>query len=309
MKKILISTSSFGKEDKTPLNILHENGFQVILNPYGRELKPSESIELLKDVDYLIAGTEKLDRDVISTAKSLKIISRCGAGMDNVDIEYAKEKGITVKNTPMGPTHAVAELTLGLILDLLRNITLSNNEVKSNVWKKRMGNLLLNKKVGVIGLGNIGKRLVELLAPFNVKITAADPAPDKSFMKKHKIDLVDLASLLNNSDIITIHAPICSETHCLVNINTLSEINRDAILINTSRGKIIDEKALCESLKSGNLKGAALDVYENEPYYGELCSLPNVILTPHIGSYAKEARVHMEIDAVTNILEILGEKI
>ncbi len=304
--KILISTSSFGKEDKTPLKMLEEKGFQVVLNPYGRELKPEESIELLKDVKYLIAGTEKLNRSVLETAKELKIISRCGAGMDNVDLDYAKERGIKVKNTPMGPTHAVAELTLCLILDLLRQVTLSNNELKSNAWKKRMGNLLLNKKVGIIGLGNIGKRLVELLKPFGNKIYVVDPNPDREFIAKNGLELTDVETLFKTSEVISIHAPICTETHCLININSLSEINRDAILINTSRGQIVDEKGLYECLKAGNLRGAALDVFEKEPYYGDLCSLPNVILTPHIGSYAKEARVQMEIDSVKNILDFIG---
>ena len=244
--KILISTSSFGKEDKTPLKMLEEKGFQVVLNPYGRELKPEESIELLKDVKYLIAGTEKLNRGVLEIAKELKIISRCGAGMDNVDRDYAKERGITVKNTPLGPTHAVAELTLCLILDLLRQVTLSNNELKSNVWKKRMGNLLLNKKVGIIGLGNIGKRLVELLKPFGNKIYVVDPNPDREFIAKNGLELTDVETLFKTAEVISIHAPICTETHCLININSLSEINRDAILINTSRGQIVDEKGLYE---------------------------------------------------------------
>jgi len=304
--KILISTSSFGKEDKTPLEMLEKKGFQVILNPYGRELRPEESAELLKDIDYLIAGTEKLNREVLSKAPVLKMISRCGAGMDNVDIDYAKERGIAVKNTPMGPTNAVAELTLGLMIDLMRHITLSNNELKSNNWKKRMGNLLLKKRIGIIGLGNIGKRLVELLKPFDNKIFALEPHPDNDFIKAHGIELVSIEEIFKNSDILTIHAPICTGTHCLININTLGEINRDAVLINTSRGKIVDEKGLYECLKAGNLRGAALDVYENEPYYGELCSLPNVILTPHIGSYAREARVLMEIDSVKNILDFIG---
>lgn len=304
--KIFISTSSFGKEDKTPLKMLEEKGFQVVLNPYGRELKTEETVELLKDVKYLIAGTEKLNRQVLETAKELKIISRCGAGMDNVDRDYAKERGIIVKNTPLGPTHAVAELTLCLILDLLRHVTLSNNELKSNIWKKRMGNLLLNKKVGIVGLGNIGKRLVELLKPFNNKIYAVDPQPDMDFINDNGIELTDIEILFKTVEVITIHAPICSETHCLININSLSEINRDAILINTSRGRIVDEKGLYECLKAGNLRGAALDVFEKEPYYGDLCSLPNVILTPHFGSYAKEARVQMEIDSVKNILDFIG---
>jgi len=304
--KILISTSSFGKEDKKPLKMLEEKGFQIILNPYGRELKPEESIELLKDVKYLIAGTEKLNRNVLETAKELKIISRCGAGIDNVALDYAAERGITVKNTPTGPTHAVAELTVCLILDLLRQVTLSNNELKTNVWKKRMGNLLLNKKVGIIGLGNIGKRLVELLEPFDNKIYVVDPNPDIGFIAKNGLELTDVKTLFKIAEVISIHAPICTETHCLININSLSEINRDAILINTSRGRIVDEKGLYECLKAGNLRGAALDVFEKEPYYGELCSLPNVILTPHIGSYAKEARVQMEIDSVKNILDFIG---
>jgi D-3-phosphoglycerate dehydrogenase len=305
MMKILISTRSFGEFDRTPLDRLKEIGFEIVLNPYNRSLKEEESIELLQGAVGLIAGTEALNEKVLSKADKLKVISRCGAGIDNIDLEAAKRLGIKVLNTPDAPTLAVAELTLCLILALYRRIVESDRCIRSGRWTRQMGQLLSGKKLGVVGLGRIGKKLVELTIPFRVNVIVCEPSPDIKFIQRYNIQLVEFNELLKEADVISLHLSCPKDKHYLIGKDELALMKPSAILINTSRGWIIDEEALGEALANKAIAGAALDVFENEPYHGPLTSFDNVILTTHIGSSAKEARIKMENDAVENLLRAL----
>ena len=307
MKKILISTSSFGKYDKAPLESLMNMKCKIDLNPHGRELKESEIKELLNGVEGLIAGTEPLTRKVIYSAQNLKVISRCGIGIDNIDLEAMNERGIKLYRTPEGPALAVAELTLGLILDSLRSISYLNRKIRSGGWEKKMGRLFTGKTVGIVGMGTIGKRLATLLRPFNCKILARDHVTDMGFARENNINYVHLDELLKESDIVTLHLPLDNDTKGLFNRNYFLQMKDGAIFINTSRGKIVDEDDLYDVLREGKIAHACLDVYRNEPYTGKLKKLDNVTLTCHVGSYAKEARMKMEEQAVENLLKGLGE--
>ncbi|HJP19822.1 MAG: hydroxyacid dehydrogenase [Gammaproteobacteria bacterium] len=301
-KKVFISTSSFAQYDSQPIELLKEANFIVKLNPYGRTLVEPEIQDAVKDCNLLIAGTEPLSRSVLESAKKLKIISRCGAGLDNVDLIAAQEIGIKVFNTPFGPTQAVAELTTGVILDLLRKITFMDRELRAGKWQKKMGNLLQNKRVGFIGFGNIGQTVAELLLPFNVEISYYDIRTLPSCEKYRRLEL---EPLLSCSDIITIHISVSPNTKTIIGAKELKLMKQGSWLVNMSRGGLIDENALYKALESEHLSGAALDVFEREPYIGELTKLNNVVLTPHVGSYAKEARIQMEIDAVKNLLKTI----
>ncbi len=303
MRTVLISTSSFGKYDKAPLERLVKMNYKITMNPYGREMLEDEIKEMLNGVDALIAGTEPLTRDVILNAKSLKVISRCGVGIDNVDIEAVKEEDIKLYRTPQGPSLAVAELTLGLILDSLRYISCLSRKIRSGGWEKKMGRLFTGKTVGIVGMGSIGKRLALLLKPFNCRILARDHVPDNEFAKENMIDYVGLDELLRDSDIVTLHLSLDNETKGLFDMNLFSQMKDESVFINTSRGMIVDEDALYEVLKKGKIGYACLDVYGNEPYKGRLRELENVTLTCHIGSYAMEARVEMERQSVENLLK------
>ena len=227
----------------------------------------------------------------------LKVISRCGAGLDNVDLEKAKELDIKVFSTPYGPTLAVAELTLGLMLDLLRKITTMDRELRTGVWKKQMGSLLTGKKVGILGCGRIGQKVAELLATLGVQIAYYDIC---SF--EGGILLMSKNELLSWADIITLHCSANEDGKPVIGESELNLMKDNSWLINASRGGLVDENALYSALNEGKLAGAALDVFDNEPYEGPLRSLDNVILTPHIGSYAKEGRIQMEKDAVQNLI-------
>lgn len=262
---------------------------------------------LLQDVDGLIAGTEILARKVLSNATRLKVISRCGTGLDNVDLEAAAELGIHVCNTPDAHVDAVAELTLAGILNVLRRITYADRAIRHGEWEKPMGGLLRGKTVGIIGLGRIGKALVKLLHPFEVMILANDPCQDKAFAQQYSVRYFPLNNLLAKADIITIHLSYSSDIHHLLDRSRLALMKPGAILVNCARGGLVDEQPLYEFLKENKLAGAYLDTFEQEPYRGPLTELQNVVFTPHIGSYAAECRLRMETEAVENLLQFFRE--
>jgi len=244
----------------------------------------------------------------MSKANNLKVISRCGIGLDNVDLDAARERKIKIFNTPGAATDAVAELTIGLIVGSLRNIVLADRCVRSGNWKKPMGYTLNGKTIGIIGLGRIGKRLVKLMSGFDLVFLAYDKIQDKNFSEKFGVTYLNIKSLLEKSDVVSIHLPFTKETKKLISKNEIGLMRPCSFLINTSRADIVDENALFEALKEGRISGAALDVFENEPYNGPLIELGNLILTPHIGSYARESRVRMEVEAVENLIKGLKKK-
>jgi D-3-phosphoglycerate dehydrogenase len=303
MKKVLISTRSFGEFDSAPLERLKKAGFEIVLNPYGRSLRPEESIRLLRDAVGLIAGTEPLNEEVLGKATSLKVISRCGSGLDNVDLEAAKKFGIKVFNTPDAPTEAVAELTLCLILVLYRRIKEADKIIYAGKWERKIGHLLYGKRLGIIGLGRVGKRLVELTAPFKIEVLAYENRPDNEFVRNYNIRCLSLEEVLSQADIVSIHLPYSKEMHHFIGKEELTLMKHEAVLVNTSRGGLVDEEALKVTLEEGRIAGAALDVFEEEPYNGPLRNFDNVILTAHMGSSTKETRIQMEMEAVDNLLE------
>lgn len=300
MTEILITTSSFGKQDSGLLQILLENKLSYKLNPYSRKLteaEVSELIELHQPVG-MIAGVEVLNRQVLEKAKNLKVISRAGVGMDSVDLQAAKDLGIVVTNTPDAPTIPVAELTLSMILSLLRRIHISDASIRHGEWIRPMGNLLYEKTVGIIGCGRIGSYVAKLLSVFECSVLGCDPARPVGDC----FTLVAMDEILSRSDIISLHLPYSIENHHFMNEERIRSMKQGAILINAARGGLVDEEALYDALVSKHLDGAAIDCFEEEPYNGKLKKLDNVLLTAHIGSYAKEGRSMMEKQAVENLI-------
>lgn len=302
-KRVYISTTSFAQYDKTPLDLLEQSGLQVTRNPYGRTLTESEITAIISDFDFLLAGTEPITKNVLAVAKKLKVISRCGVGTDNVDLKVTEKLGITVLNTPDAPTQAVAELTVGLMIDLLRMIPFLDRKTRGGHWSKKMGWLLKGKHVGIIGFGRIGQKVAQLLEPFEVKIMYNDVVDIRN---KGQYRHLDLDALLSWADIVSVHASSFSPEPILGR-HQLERMKSGSFLINVARGDMIDSGALQERLRTGLLAGAALDVFWKEPYDGPLSNFDNVILTPHVGSYAREARVQMEYEAVQNLLSAARE--
>jgi D-3-phosphoglycerate dehydrogenase len=306
MPKLLISTSSFDIKNNQVLENLQKQGFEIVANPYGRKLKETEVLEFLIDdsVVGMIAGVEPLTRNVLSSAKSLRVISRCGIGTDSVDLVAAEELGIQVFITPIAPVISVAELTVSLILSLLRRTSEADRALREGTWKPLMGRLLASQVVGLLGYGRVGNRVGQLLKSFGTKRIAYDIFRDDSLFAD-TVCIKSLDEFIESSSVITIHVPYNKDNHHLVDRAFINKMQPGSILINTSRGGIVDEEALYDALVSGHLAGAALDVFEQEPYAGKLLTLPQVILTPHMGSYAKEARIQMEEDAAQNLFDSL----
>ena len=304
---ILITTSSFGEGNPEIIDHIKWKGFDVILNSYCRKLTEGELVELMSEYRPvgLLAGLEPITRTVLEKVRDyLKVISRVGVGLDNVDRVAANELGIQVFRTGGVLSQAVAELTLGMILSALRAIPSQCKQVCSGVWEKGMGKLLQGKVVGIIGFGAIGQRVGELVLAFGAKVLYHDPIPGRVKWGKP----VSMHNLLSQADIVTIHANGLDQILGEKELNSLCKPG--VMIVNMARGSLVDETALCKALESGQVSYACLDVFEKEPYSGRLTQFKNVILTPHIGSYAKEARIEMEKMAVENLLEglkVLGE--
>ncbi|MBD3379373.1 MAG: hydroxyacid dehydrogenase [Candidatus Omnitrophica bacterium] len=300
-EKILLGPSSFASADPGPMELLVSTGACIVDNPYKRRLTKDEISGLLSQgITGLIAGLEPLDREVLA-GSGLKVISRCGAGMSNVDRRAAEEIGIAVRNTPEAPAASVAELTLGAMLSLLRMIPEMNTELHKGRWSKKIGGLLEGRTVVVLGLGHIGRRLCELLSPFKAEVLAVDP-----FVRDAAGDvpLVELEEALPRADIVSVH---CSGEDCVLGRKELNRLKPGALLLNAARGGLVDEEALIECLDEGRVSGAWLDVFGREPYSGPLTGYSQVILTPHVGSYTRECRKRMETEAVNNLIEAFAE--
>jgi len=306
--KIKITPSSFGVSSNEPLNMLNENFSNIEFNKFKRKLTLEELINFAQDADGIIAGTEMYNKKVLENLRNLKVISRLGVGLDNIDLDEANNKNIKIYKSQTTPAPAVAELTLSLMLNIARKISNQNQNIKTGIWKKEMGMLLRNKTLGIIGLGEIGKNFVKLISGFEFDLIAFDENRDENFAKNHKITYCSLNEIISRSDIITVHLSLNKKTNRLISKNYLQKTKEGLIIINTSRGEIIDEDALYTLLKSKHIYGAGLDVFCDEPYYGPIKDLDNVVLTPHIAAYAKEIRIQMEIESVQNLIKGINEK-
>lgn len=303
--RLIITTSSFQFSNFFEYKALNDAGFKIDINPYGRRLTEFEIFELIDEtVVGVVAGVEPWSKSIFEKAKSLKIISRCGVGLDNIDMAAAREYGVRVFNTPDAPTDAAAELTIAHILSLCRRIPESDRALRSGEWKPLMGRQLSEQTVGIIGCGRIGSKVEKLLVGFGTKILKCDI---ESVASRSKNAFVDMEYLLCNSDIVTLHVPLTQETRHIINANTISKMKSSALLVNVARGGLIEENALLSAIVDGRIEGAALDCFEEEPYSGPLLSCERVQLTAHMGSYAQEVRSKMETDASEALVRGLKE--
>ena len=287
--------------------ILEKNGLQITYEP---EITPEQIEEKIGNFEVVIVRSRtKITKDMIEKADKCKIIARVGVGLDNIDQVAAKEKNIRVINAVEGAMNAVAELVIGLMLSLAREIPRADREVRNGNWIKKelMGTELRGKYLGIVGLGNIGKRLGRLARALNMNIIGYDVVPiDEEFSKEVGLMKADLGTLLASSDYVSLHVPLLDSTKHLINAEKMSTMKNTSRIINTSRGGVIDENALYEFLKDGKLGGAALDVFEVEPATSNnLATLPNFISTPHMGAQTKEAQSLAANVIAEKIIQIL----
>ena len=296
---ILITTVPFGEKDPKPINLLNSTtNVNYVINPIGRKLKEVELIELVKNYDILIAGTEPITRKVMESGKKLKLISRVGIGLDNVDLKAAKILGIKVSYTPDSPAPAVAELTIAHMINLLRSVPLVDRKLRSGIWQRIQGERLANLTIGIIGTGRVGSRVLRHLQGFSPrKILVNDLRPDFDLYKIYNAEFVEKEIIYSESDIISIHIPLNKSNYNLITRNTMELMQKHPFLINTSRGGIINEEDLYNALNSRLINGAAIDVFETEPYTGKLVEMDNCYLSCHMGSMTSDCRANMEIQA------------
>lgn len=295
ISKAFIATSTFQKLDPKLTNVYKKKGIIFIKNPLGKKLNSNQLIKYAKNCKYIIAGTEKYNKDTIDKLLNLKHIFRMGSGIDNIDINYLKKKKIKFKKSQITPEIAVAELILGHVLSIYRNLFKHNLDLKNNIWKKNMGSIIYGKTIGIIGYGKVGKYLHKLLKNFGVKVLINE-------RKKINKKITPLKNLIKNSDIISINTSLVSKKKILDKKN-LKLCKKNCVIINTSRPEVLDYDYLYFILKKNKILGAGLDVYNKEPYFGKLSKLNNVFLSPHIGSYSKEIRSKMENEALEFILK------
>ena len=290
------------------VQLLRSRGFEVVdLTSVPKEDLPKH----VGDLDALIVrSSTKVRRDIIDAAKNLKVIGRAGVGLDNVDVEYARSKGIEVVNTPGATSISVAELTIGLILAVMRKIAYADREMRKGAWpkKKCKGIEMYGKTLGIVGIGRIGREVAKRAKAFGMRVIYYDIyRPGEEVERELGVEYRDLEALLAEADVVSLHLPLTPETKHLINADRIAKMKDGAILVNAARGGIVDEDALYDALKSGKLYGAALDVYENGPLReSKLFELDNVVLTPHIGAQAKEGQTRAGVEIAERVAELLS---
>jgi len=286
---------------------LRQAGFDVDVNPM---IVPEKLRKAVSNYDVMIVrGRTKVTKEIIEAGRRLRVIGRAGVGLDNIDVETAKKRGIVILNTLESAANAAAELTIGLIISLARSIPRADHSMKEGKWIKEhlVGWELSDKTLGIIGLGNVGERVARFAKALGMKILITKrtpPAPE--LLKELEAEFVPPRELLQRSDVVTIHVPLTEETKHMIGAQEIQLMKKGAFLINTARGAIVDEKALLDALKSGKLGGAALDVYETEPPKDlSLISLPNVVCTPHIGAQTERAQRTVAVSIAEKIIDFL----
>ena len=306
MPKVLITTVPFAKKNRLPLELLEAIGAEYLINPLNKKLTENELAEMVSDFDIIIAGTEPITDFVIKKAKKLKMISRVGIGLDGVDLLAAEKMGIKVSYTPDAPAPAVAEFTIGLLITLLRSAQLSNIQMHRGNWHRYFGKRIANTTIGVIGLGRIGSRVLNRLSVFGTpRLLVNDLSPNPDLDRKFKLEWADKETIYRESDVISLHVPLTRSTKNMITKKQLEMMKSDAIIINTSRGGVVNELDLYNVMKTGHLSGAAIDVFEQEPYDGPLIEIERCFLTAHMGSMSLDCRTRMETEATEEVVRFI----
>ena len=304
--KVLSTSPTFGYYTPEPLEFLKSHGGVVDLVPQGKKMSEEELIHSIKDYDAMIVGVEKITEPMIQSTERLKIIAKHGAGVDNINVSAASGKRIVVISAPGANSDAVADLTMGLFLSLARKIPLADRSVREGGWPRIVGTQVSGKVLGIIGLGDIGKRVAKRASGFDMRIVAYDVVKDEAFARKWGMTYLPLEEVLAQSDFVSLHVPSTASTRHFIGERELRLMKKEAFLVNISRGDILDENALYRVLREGSIRGAALDVFPQEPpKESPVLTLDNVILTPHMGGYTYEALRETGMICVRGIVDLL----
>ena len=309
MGKILVSASHYDVLCKEAWELLEEKGHEVIFET-SRSFPAYSSEELKKilpNIDAAIIGLDEYTEEIFKVAPKLKAVAKFGVGVDNIDCQAATKYGVKVLNAPGMNSNAVAELTVGLMIDLLRKLIPLHEAVKAGAWPRSMGREIKGKTIGLLGLGSIARLVARKLQCFDAEVIAYDLYPDLKKAGELNVTMVSMDEVIEKSDILSIHIPPSPETYHLFNDATFAKMKDKAYIINAARGALIDLDALSRALKSGKLTGAALDAFEMEPLSGgeAILSCENVILTPHTGGETEEAYRNISLCTAKDIIKVL----
>ena len=302
---VYVALQQFCEADPGPRQLLREAGFEVRENPLGRRLTREELPQLLQEADAVLAGVEPYDAQTLAALPKLRCISRCGIGTDAIDLAAARRAGITICTTGDEVIEPVAQLTVAMMLALARHLPQHLHDARDGLWKKRTGALLSEWTIGLIGFGRIGRKVEQCLRPLAPRILVTDPQVAPTELPSGAA-LCPLEQLLAESDCVSLHVSRPKSEGSLIGKQEPGRIKPGSVFINTARGYLVDEPALLEALQQGRLSGAALDVFEAEPYAGPLASLPQVIITPHVGSLTRASRAAMEWQCARNVVEFFS---
>jgi len=306
--KVLVTPTSFDKPVNAQARALLEGyADEVVYNDLRIPLQGEDLLTRLEGVDGYVAGLDYITAEVVERMPdTLKVISRYGAGVDRVDLAACKRRGIVVTNTPGANATAVCELAFGLMLAAARNIPALHAAVEKGEWPRSDGMELAGKKLGIVGLGAIGKKLALRAKAFEMQVQAYDPYLDERFAAEQGIRALTLDELLQSSDVVSLHVPLNEQTRHMINANRIEAMRDGAIIINTARGGLIDEAAAARAIQSGKLRGLGLDAFEQEPLKDSpLIGLPHVVFTPHTGAHTAEAVQKMGMMAAENAIAVL----
>lgn len=299
--KVKVTNVAFSKNDYL-VDALKNKFPDSVVNEEGKRMNGDNLVDYLKDAEAAIVGLELITSEILDKLPDLKMIAKYGVGLDNIDLNACKQRGINVGWTGGVNKRSVAEMTLGFMLALCRNLYSTSNELKTFLWNKNGGLQLTGKKIGIIGIGNIGKEVIALLKPFKCEILVNDIIDLSVFAKKEGVIISSKDQIYREADIITIHTQFKKDTENMLNAEAFALMKQSAFVINTARGGIINEEDLKKALKNKLISGAAIDVYETEPPIDkELLSLPNLICTPHTGGNSYEAVVAMGLSAISHL--------
>jgi len=307
--QIFVALSSFAEHDKRPLDLLKTSGYPFKIHNTGKRITTSELLQSGVEATVILAGVETYDAQILDGLPKLRCISRCGVGVDAIDLQAAKKIGIEILNTPGIPTQAVAELALTMFLALSRNLSRQIDSMRDRKWERFETHLLSGRTIGLIGFGSIGQRVAELCIAFGAKVIACDPFVIPSIAEKMNVSFVTKEHLLGEADIISLHASKGSDKSFIIGADELNLMKDGAFLVNLARGDMVNEVALAEALTSGKLGGAGLDVFGEEPYKGPLSQFEQVLLTPHSATNTIETRAKMELESIKNALDFLKRTI
>lgn len=306
--KILVTATNYSQLCSAAKSLLEKSDCEIIESPFGRPMTFEEIKDHIDDVEGVVAGVDDWNEEVFKIAPKLKVISRFGVGVDNIDIEAARKHGIQVTNAAGGNSNAVAELTIGLIISAMRNVPQLHATTREGQWDRFSGYEVINRTVGLLGFGNIARSIAKKLQGFDVNIVAYDKYPNMDAAKELNVSMMESDEVIAAADVLCMMLPSLPETQHFMNAETFAKMKDGSYFINTARGALVDEKALADALTSGKLRAAAIDVYEQEPTSptNPLFNIPNIVTTPHTAAETYETYHSVGLITANAILDVFA---